>query len=440
MLGSQVIVYFFMKKTKNLISIIKSWSLRRKIFFGVLILIVIFTLFKKFGPHENTSIVTGLVQSQNLSRTVLATGQVTSQTDLSLSFANNGVVRDIRVKVGDNVRKGQVLANLNQGVELAELSKARATLASANAKYQKLVEGSSDSEINLARVLLENAKNDYEKGKLSQDILVAEAENQYLSYANSSGTNLITIKNDYEYAIKTRDTTLASLQAVVNQRQAELDVKLAKARTADLDLARADIFSAEAGVQSASAKYEDTLLRAPANGTITSVDVKVGELAQAQKEVMILQDISNLYIEANINESNIALLKLGQDVDITYDSMGPDQKFKGTVFSVDPASTNDDGVVNYKIKVALNDKNEIIRPGMNANIVINIFNKQGVLVVPITAIYTDDTGSYVKRVTNMKSKKSEKVYVSKGEIGDGNLVEITSGLVAGENVVVVEKK
>ena len=180
-----------MKKAKNIITKIKSWSLRCKIFFFILILILIFTLFRKFGPHENTSIVTGIVQSQNLSRTVLATGQVTSETDLSLSFANGGVVRAVRVKVGDKVRKGQILANLNQGVEVANLSKAKASLASANAKYKKLVEGSSDSEINLARVLLENAKNDYEKGKASQDVLVVEAENKYLSGFNSSGVNVL---------------------------------------------------------------------------------------------------------------------------------------------------------------------------------------------------------------------------------------------------------
>lgn len=430
-----------MERIKSTIEIIKSWSLRRKIFFGILLLIIIFIGYKKFGPVDNSkTIISEKVTRVNLSKTVLSTGQVTSKTDLSLSFTNTGIVKSIRVSVGDKVYKGQILANLDQGSELAGLTKARAAVAQAQAKYNKILEGSTDSEIALAKVLLENAKNDYEKGKLQQDLLVEEAENKYISLINSSGTNLITIKNDFDYAKYTRETTLASLQAVINQRQAELDIKMAKARNSDIELAQADILSAQGELESANSKYENTLLRAPASGTITSVDIKIGEQATAQKEVMILQDISNLYLEANINEANISIVKLGQPVKITYDSLGPDQIFEGEVFSIDPSSNSTDGIVNYKIKVGLKDKNEIIRPGMNANIVITTFTKENVLVAPLLSIKNVDGVSTVGLITNEKRKLYKDVPVIVGAVGDGNLVEVQSGLNEGDSVVVINKK
>lgn len=430
-----------MEKSKNIIKKVKSWSLRRKIFFGFLLLLVVFIGYKSFGPEDNgSSIVSEKVERTNLTKTVLATGQVTSKTDLSLSFNNSGIVRSVRVDVGDKVYKGQILATLDQGVELANVSKAQASVAQAQAKYKKVIEGSTDSEINLAKVLLENAKNDYAKSKSQQDVLVEEAENKYLSNLSNSGVNLITIKNDYEYAKKTRDTTLESLQSVINQRQAELDVKLARARDSDIDLAKADILSAESELQSANSKLENTILRAPSNGTITKVDLKLGELAQALNEVMVLQDIGNLYLEADINEANIALVQIGQTVSITYDSLGPDHVFVGEVFSIDPASNDTDGIVNYTIKISLTDVDKVIRPGMNANIVINIFEKENVLVIPLLAVYAEEGQSFVDLITNNKRKTYTKVPVVIGSIGDGNLVEVESGLSEGESVVVINKK
>lgn len=429
-----------MEKIKSTITVVKSWSLRRKIFFGVLLLIIIFIGYKKFGPVDNSkTIISEKVTRVNLSKTVLSTGQVTSKTDLSLSFTNTGIVKSIRVSVGDKVYKGQILANLDQGSELAGLTKARASVAQAQAKYNKILEGSTDSEIALAKVLLENAKNDYEKGKSQQDVLVENALNE-LNKRTYNVTDYEQNKFAYDSAVKTRDTTLASLQSVINQRQAELDIKMAKARNSDIELAQADILSAQGELESANSKYENTLLRAPASGTITSVDVKIGEQATAQKEVMILQDISNLYLEANINEANISIVQLGQPVKITYDSLGPDKIFEGEVFSIDPSSNSTDGIVNYKIKVSLKDKNEIIRPGMNANIVITTFTKENVLVAPLLSIKNVDGVSTVGLITNDKRKLYKDVPVTIGAVGDGNLVEIQSGLNEGDSVVVINKK
>jgi HlyD family secretion protein len=429
-----------MEKTNNIINKIKSWSTRRKVFFVILLLIAIFLGYKKFGPTDNSSsVVAEKVARINLAKTVLATGQVTSKTDLSLSFSNSGIVKVLNVSVGDKVYKGQVLARLDQGVELAELTKARAMVAQAQAKYNKIIEGSTDSELTLAKVLLENAKTDYKKTQAQQDVIVNNAYEKAKYHSDNAEEASI---NDaaYESAVKARDTAMATLQSVINQRQAELDIKQASARTSDLDLAKADILSAQGSLESANSKYENTLLRAPGSGTITSVDIKLGELAVSQKQVMVLQDISSLYLEANINEANIAIIKIGHPVKITYDALGPEKVFQGEVSSIDPSSNSTDGIVNYKIKVSLKDSDSVIRPGMNANIVITTFTKDNVLVAPLLSIKTTDGVSTVGLITNDKRKLYKDVPVVIGLVGDGNLVEIQSGLNEGDSVVVINKK
>ena len=147
-----------MHKIKSLGTKIKNWSLLRKVFYGILILFLIFLGYKIFGPKDNSAnITTDIVKIGNLKQTVLATGQVVSTTDLSLSFLGSGIVRTLRVKIGDNVKVGQILATLNQGNELATLTSARGAVAAAEARYKKILNGASSEEITLAKVALQNA-------------------------------------------------------------------------------------------------------------------------------------------------------------------------------------------------------------------------------------------------------------------------------------------
>ncbi len=427
-------------RIRKIIEIIKSWSLRRKIFSGLLAVLVILFLGNLILPNDNSgNFITKAVERTNLTQTVLATGQVTSSTDLSLSFEASGIVRSLRVQVGDKVYKGQVLATIDQDGELASLLQAQGALNVAKAKYNKVVEGTSSEEIKLARILVENAKSEYESTKKQQDVVVDNALNE-LNKRTYDVEDYEKNKFAYDSAVKTRDTTLANLQGSINQRQAELDVKLASAKNYEVDLAKADILSAEGQVALAQANLESRILRAPSNGTVTKVDIKLGELAQSLKQAFIIQDIGNLYIEANINEANIALLNVGQTATITYDALGPTNIFTAKVVVIEPSSTTTDGIVNYKIKLGIDKLNENIRPGMNANVTINTLNKDNVLVVPYTAIRYADGKSFVKKITNLQKGTYDEVEVKAGATGDGNLVEIENGLVEGDIVVVTLKK
>ena len=159
---------------------------------------------------------------------------------------------------------------------------------------------------------------------------------------------------------------------------------------------------------------------------------------------MVLQDVSNLYVEANINETSIAKVKEGQPVDMTFDAFGPDTKFNGWVMHIDPSSTTSDGVVNYVIKVSVEkkpDTTDIIRPGMNANMVITCADYGDEVVIPQAAITKNTDGTQiVNLVTDKKTGKYKTQIVTTGDEGDGNLIEIKSGLAEGDSIALVAQK
>ena len=445
---------------------------------------------------------------------------------LTLGFLSAGRIKSVLVKVGDNVKSGQVLARLDAGNAEGALTEAKAAYSLAEANYQKVINGATGSSIDVAKAAVNTARVNLEQAKKQQDLLVSNARatllnstpeavptsgtsdytaptisgnynlgqegviniNTYytgnglnftvsglttgngvvtnttpqpigdsglyikfpstsnnvtswtISIPNKKASNYLTNLNAYQAALKTQQSALSSSQSVVDQRNAELAVKKSSARSADIDLAKADIISAEGQMQSAEANYNNTIITAPADGTITSVDVKLGELATAQKEVMVLQDISNVYLEANINEANITNVSIGMPVDVNFDAFGSDKVFNGVVSTIDPASTIISGVVNYKVTTSI-DQIKDLRPGMTANMTIKSKEKDHVLLVQSRAILTDKSGNKTIRIVNDTKKKSFKeVPITTGLEGDGGMAEVLSGVHDGDEFVVLIKK
>ena len=516
-----------MKKLKTLIKRVRGWSLKKKIFYGILLVILVFAGIKIFTPPDNSkNIITDTVKRLDLKATVLATGQVVSATDLDLSFQQSGIVRTLKVKVGDKVVAGQVLATLDQSNELAALTQARGTVAAARAKYEKILAGSSNEEIELAKVALANAKNDYERVKSQQKTLVANAYKNLLnstpeatpvtpadnytaptisgsynldkegdifistystgggekfnlaglldgsgtvsttaaqpvgnsglyikfptssaitawkiSLPNLAAADYITNLNAYHSALRTEEQALGGAEAMIDQRNAELALKQASARPADIEAAQADILGAQGTLEAAAANLEHTILRAPESGTITKIEIKLGELAQALAKIMVLEDVNNLYLEANINEVNIKEIKIGAPIDLTFDALGPEIFLQGKVLEIEPSSSLVGGVVNYKITGSVEGEVKLL-PGMTANMTILASEKKNVLAVPARAVIIGhDGGKIIRLVTEREKKTYEEVPIQTGLEADGGLVEILSGaLQEGDEVVLAIKK
>jgi HlyD family secretion protein len=514
------------QKIKNVWESFSGWIREHKktsIALGIVLVLIIYFIATRGSAPAN--VVTDTVVRRELRSTVLATGDVTSTTDLDLSFASSGTVSGVKVKVGDKVYKGDVLATLSNQSQYGAVTQAQGSVKSAQAALDKLIEGATNEEVAVAQTALSSAQVSLSNTKLQQATLVSNARTAvlnaglqikpapgssstptytptlsgtytgtdqgqytitthggsgaYFTYSGlDSGTALsnvstavplgthglfltfptgfstmsdtqwvvtipntespsyLTAQNAYNNAVDTQTSAIASAQASVDTAQANLNLKKASARGADVEAAQANVLSAQGQLQTAQAAYNNTIITAPADGTITAVDIKVGELASAQKEVLILQDVSHLYLEANINEADISSVVLGQPVEVTFDAFGPDKKYAATISHIDPASTVVSGVVNYKIEAEIQGDVTGVLPGMTANMTIVTKDKAAVLVVPTRAILDGKNGKVVRVITDAKKKTYSETPVTLGIQGDDG-TEILSGLSEGQTIVVL---
>ncbi len=496
---------------------LRNWIQRHyiKIIIGIILSLIIVFLIVRPKRIDPKTISLVPVSTQNLTSTVSASGKVTSIVDLPLSFKKSDIVETVNVSVGSRVKKGQILATLKNQSELGLVTQARGTLA-------RVLDGSSNEELNLAQTLLSNAKDDLENTKKLQNRLVENArrtlytsglearaedsvtgesfsnptvfgsytgstEGMYkivvyrsaggysftvsglstgsgtvsasntvpignglslqfpvnfnlgsndtwiINIPNKESTNYTTNLNVYESTKLSADTVIAQAEALVREREANLALKKAKPRNAD-------VLSAEGQLQNALGAYENTVIRSPSDGLVTKVAIKPGELAESLQPLIVVQDVSKLYVEADINESNITSVSVLQPVTFTIDAFGSGRTFSGTVIQVDGAPTITDGIVNYKIKASLDDKDPDIKTGMNANLTIITNTKDNVLAVPGASLFKKDDKSFVRKIIDINKKKFKEVEVVTGIVGDGNMTEILSGLISGDTVALIEKK
>lgn len=267
-------------------------------------------------------------------------------------------------------------------------------------------------------------------------------------YSKVSSTDKASIDSQKTYistatgSVTTLQNSIATYNASLQTAEHNLTAKQSPARPEDINLAKAQILSAQGQVDSARAVLNNLIVTAPQSGTITQVDVKVGELATPSKEVMVLQNISDLHAEADVSEANIASLQVGQPIDYTFDALGPDQHFAGKVLSVNPASTVISGVVNYLVKGSFDPPAggvPGIKPGMTANMTILVAKKDNALAVPSTAVINKNNKQYVRVIDDSKNKTYHEVEVKTGLQADGGLLEILSGLNDGQQIVTYVK-
>jgi len=248
-------------------------------------------------------------------------------------------------------------------------------------------------------------------------------------------TSIITVTT----SISDLQQNIASYKIALQKAKNQLALKKASATQSEIDAAKGQILSAQGQVDAARAALGNLIIVAPTSGTITQVNIKVGQQASALSEAIVLQNISDLHVEANISEANIASLRLNQLIDYTFDALGPDQHFQGKILTINPASTVISGVVNYKVKGSL-ENIAGIKPGMTVNMTILVTQKSDVLAIPYSAIINRNNKQYVRVIDNPNGKTYHEVEITTGLQADGGLVEVLSGLIGGEEVVTYIKK
>ncbi|HPL95180.1 MAG TPA: efflux RND transporter periplasmic adaptor subunit [bacterium] len=260
--------------------------------------------------------------------------------------------------------------------------------------------------------------------------------NSTLQSAKASWLNKISY---YEDLIASAENSVASAQKALTIAEAELLLKKKPAQSYDIKSAEARVAQASASLALARANFNDAIIVAPVDGTITKKNFSVGEQSLLTTPVLEMIGKTNLEIKVDIPESDIAKVQVGQEVEITLDAFGPDQKFMGQVVFVDPAETEIQDVVYYKVTVQFNDQTAIgVKPGMTANVTICTAKKDQVLVVPGRAVKSQNGDKYVTVLVDAKKNITADKTVIIGLKGNEG-IEIISGLQAGEEVITFVK-
>lgn len=248
--------------------------------------------------------------------------------------------------------------------------------------------------------------------------------------------------NSFEIISRKHDVA----SALAAYKQASMSVQNAKAglmensiRESDIEAAKADVYKAQAQVNITRVQLNDATIYAPRAGVILQKYVEEGtiitsavSLSSDGTQIVQLGDVSRLFIDVSVDESDIEKIHLGQKVEIALDAM-PDAQLTGRVDRINPQAVDDRDVTTVHVRVEIVHPSPRIKPGMNADCQFILRDVHHVLVVPTDAVKEGRTGGNTVRILT-KDNKVQIRPVSLGIVGSDK-TEIKSGVQAGDKVI-----
>lgn len=350
---------------------------------------------------------------------VSATGIVVPELWSTISMQTSGVVDQLIVVEGEHVEEDQLLLILAGSEQLqAVISSAELEYFNAQKALDELYEGVDlmraqlELELANARVALDDAQHDWweEQGdkQASSEVIedteaelasaqdeVEKAEKEYNKYSGRSvdDPDRAIARSNLAEALQERDAILRQLNWYrgypdeIEQGLLDADVAYAKTRVAEaerqleelkdgpdpdaLELAQARIDNAEVQLAAARAALSDLELRAPFAGVVTRLYLRSSEWLAPGQPILLLADLSQLYIETtDLNEIDVARVQVGDSVIVTFDAL-PDRVVKGSVTRIADKATEGSGV-NYTVVIELNEIPENLRWDMTAFVDIEV--------------------------------------------------------------------
>ncbi|MDY6902979.1 MAG: efflux RND transporter periplasmic adaptor subunit [Cyanobacteriota bacterium] len=440
-----------------------------------------FTAFRMFvlipAREARTQLPTQPVERQDLKITITANGKIEPERSINISPKNSGVIKSLLVEEGNTVKKGKIIAYMDDSNLQGQFTQSKAGVASAEANLEKLKAGNRPQEIAQAKAQLEEAQANLTKlitGNRPQDIAQAEARlnrakvtlnqaeaelNRYQQLFNNgaiSRQNLSTYQTNKEAALTqvreaeqalnllkvgSRQEDIQQARAKVKQLQESYNLIKAGARKEDINQALAQVNSARGSLQTILAQIDDTVIRAPFDGVVTRIYSKPGSFvtpntaggsSSSSLNSSILSLTANNQLVANIAESNLAKIKLGQKVNIKTDAY-PEKTFIGKVSQIAAQATVEQNVTSFEIKAEItSSEKNLLRSGMNVEAEFEIGKKDNALVVPTVAVVREEkgTGVYILNDDNKPVFKS----IQTGVVVK-NKTEVKSGLTGSEKIL-----
>ena len=403
---------------------LRNWSI------GVIALVILFFIVRGLlRPNISPSGIPMQAQvvSIEVIETIETSGALQAQPFASLAWKTSGVVELINVKPGDFVQAGDILLALLPESTSGSIVSAQADLVNAQETLEELL--NSDTALIEAEQAVDDAEEDYQKAYNWRVQLNGKVDIKEYVYDQQGQLKLKEYKG---YAgketIEQADRDLALAESKLNDARREYERLLQGEDSAK-------VAAAKASVEASQATINSLYLLAPFDGQILSLDNRVGDSVESGEISVNIADLTNLYVEAQIDESDIANVKLGNHAEITVDAANG-VVFMGQVSAINPVGETVSNVVKYTVRVDLDSLDEdIFLPlGATANVVIQVKEAELTLAVPIIAIQNDEKSEYVLVLEGNGSTR--RVNVIGGEIV-GDLVAVTGDLKEGDHVSLI---
>jgi HlyD family secretion protein len=328
---------------------------------------------------------------------------------------------DIRNTLGDTSDVLQATITSSKLTQ-AELDTLKSDIFTARSNISTAISNMTAAEQNISAQKVANQTNlDSAQSAVNSAQSALDLAKQSLAVAQVSA----------EMKVNAARNEIKSAEGVLKQARDQLMLKRAKPSDAEVSLYKARVQEARANVNLIQNQINDSILISPQKGIITEINGEVGETITSAENFVSMIAAENFEIKANISEVDIAKVKVGDGVEITFDAFGPDRKFEGKIVKIDPAETEISGVIYYKVTTAFVGNSEIIKPGMTANLDIMTARRDNVIAIPFQALKEKEGRKYVQVLENGKLRD---VFVEIGLEGDINL-EVLKGLREGQRVV-----
>ncbi|MBK7598261.1 MAG: efflux RND transporter periplasmic adaptor subunit [Acidobacteria bacterium] len=355
----------------------------------------------------------GTVDRGDIARSVVATGKVEPMTKVEIKSKANGIIKELKVEVGDIVIPGQVLAELDKENLEARVREVKAAMMSAESNLKAAMAQLEKNKVEAQGPDVPFTKRNYERaGKLLEEGVLPQQ-----SFDDS--------RSAYEQALNRQ-----------NVAKAQLSVSEAK-----VTQARAEVAQAQAAADRAGEELNYATVRSPIHGMVLSRDVELGSpvssilnMGSAATLVMVLGDISQVYVRGKVDEADIGVVRMGQPSRIKVETF-KDKTFEGKVTQISPLGVDKDNVVTFEVKVSINNPGGELRANMTANAEIVLEEHKGILLVPESAILYDAQRNASVEIPDLsKPKGRERISIKTG-ISNGTRTEVLQGLNEGQKVI-----
>jgi HlyD family secretion protein len=342
-----------------------------------------------------------------------ATGDILPLMQVDLFPKVSGYLERINVNLGDSVRQGQIIAQIDRSDFVHKVRETEAKVAQAKAALDEIEAGTRTEEIRQAEETVKQAQSRFENAKTHRERMDALYKKQIIS------------KRDFDNA----ETECSVCEAQLASSQERLKQLREGARSEERQASRAKLKEMEAILAQEEDRLHNTTITAPFVGQITRRYVDAGALVSPSTPLVTLVHTDTLKVVAYVLEKDISLVKVGMSVKIRTESY-PDRTFEGRIVRINSAL--DVATRTLQAEIHIPNTERLLRPGMFARMEIALSTRTGILTVPRVAVIEDGKDQVVFTVENGQAVRKPVVT----GIEQGDKVEILQGINEADRIVI----